>query len=80
VPEASGESVATSSHIVINDWRELKITALKYPPEQKLRKKNRESHITASKLETGALRRTQGLRDVTVIIPLQEEDCTQLQT
>lgn len=32
VPEASGESVAASSHIVINDWRELRITALKYPP------------------------------------------------
>jgi len=32
VPEASGESVAASSHIVINDWRELKITALKCPP------------------------------------------------
>jgi len=32
VPEASGESVAASSHIVINDWRELRITALKYLP------------------------------------------------
>jgi len=32
VPEVSGESVGASSNIVINDWRELRITALKYPP------------------------------------------------
>jgi len=32
VPEASGESVGASSNIVINDWRELRITTLKYLP------------------------------------------------
>jgi hypothetical protein len=32
VREANGESDATASHVVINDWKELKITALEYPP------------------------------------------------
>jgi hypothetical protein len=70
VPEANGESVATSSHIVINDWRELRSIL----QEQKLRNKNRGSHTATSKLETGALRHTQGVRNVRVILPLQEEE------